>query len=146
MSNPPTYADLEIQILKREPDGYPVRIILNGLQELGRGVLDPDRQPPPDAGGKALFAWLLAGDRLKAAWAEARGQGDGQRRIRLHIDPEAPELHTLPWESLRDPGDGDPAQDPAAADATPFSRFLPGRWLPGRPIQQRPVRGCCSVR
>jgi len=42
-------------------------------------------------------------------------------RIRLRLDADAPELHALPWETLRDPASD---LDLAAADATPFPRFL----------------------
>jgi hypothetical protein len=102
----------------------------------------PSASPGED--GQRLFDWLFADDRLKTAWAEVRGSHP-QRRVRLRIDARAPELHALPWELLRDKGDGGPAQDLAAATATPFSRYLAGRWQPGSPILKRPIRMLVAV-
>jgi hypothetical protein len=135
-----TYADLEIRIRERQNDGYPVDITLNHEQEFGPGTLDPGFLPwVPSASaeedGRRLFDWLFADDRLKTAWAEVRG-GNPQRRVRLRIDAAAPELHAVPWELLREEGEGDVPQDLAAATATPFSRYLAGRWQPGSPIEE----------
>lgn len=82
-----TYADLEIRILERQEEGYPVEMTLNREQEFPRGVLHPDLLPwVPCASlsqdGERLFEWLLADPRLGAAWAEVRGRHP-QRRIRL---------------------------------------------------------------
>ena len=140
------YADLEIRVLGRQAQGYPVEITLNHEQEFPRGHLDPKSLPLPwvatasvEADGERLFRWLLADDRLKTAWAEVRGLYP-QRRVRLRIDATAPELHALPWELLRDPGDGGVPQDLVATVATPFSRYLSGKWNPGSPILQRPIK------
>ena len=139
------YADLEIRILEQQEDGYPVEMTLNSEQQFSRGYLDPEFLPWVSAGtaaedGERLFNWLLSDEALKMAWAEVRGQRP-QRRIRLRVDATAPELHAIPWELLRDAADGAaPAQELAATNATPFSRYLAGRWLPGGPILQRPVR------
>ena len=145
------YADLEIRIFDRQDRGYPVEITFNGEQEFPRGFLDPAKLPLPwmptslpDKDGERLFDWLLSGGELKAAWAEARGQ-QPRRRIRLRIDAEAPELHAIPWELLRDPGTGPAAQDLTAMEATPFSRYLAGRWVPGSPILQRPIKILVAV-
>lgn len=143
------YADLEVRILKKDADGYPVEITFNGELEFPRGVLSADR-PVLTAGagsgedGVALFQWLFASDALKTAWANARGQRP-QRRIRLRIDEGAPELHQIPWELLRDSGDGGVALDLAALESTPFSRYLAGPWVPGSPILKRPVRVLVAV-
>ena len=140
------YADLEIRILARQAQGYPVEITLNHEQEFPRGYLDPESLPLPwvgtaaaEADGERLFQWLLSDVRLKTAWAELRGRCP-RRRIRLRIDASAPELHALPWELLRDPGDGSVPQDLAAAVDTPFSRYLAGKWQPGSPILRRPLK------
>ena len=144
-----TYADLEIRIRERQDDGYSVDITLNHEQEFGPGRLDPGFLPwvpsaSPGEDGRRLFDWLFADDRLKAAWAEVRG-GNPQRRVRLRIDTAAPELHAVPWELLREEGEGDVPQDLAAATATPFSRYLAGRWQPGSPILKRPIRVLVAV-
>jgi hypothetical protein len=138
------FADLEIRILERQQDGYPVEMTLNSEQQFPRGYLDPGFLPWVAAGkpaedGERLFNWLVADEALKVAWAEVRGQRP-QRRIRLRIDATAPELHAIPWELLRDAADGAAAQDLAATSATPFSRYLAGRWQPGGAILRRPVK------
>jgi tetratricopeptide (TPR) repeat protein len=144
MSDESAYADLEIRILARQPDGYRVEITLDRGIEFPPGELGADLLPwvpsaSPAEDGERLFTWLFASEELKQAWALARGQHP-QRRIRLRIDKEIPELHALPWELLRDPDDSSGAQDLAAATATPFSRYLAGDWQPGSPIQERPVK------
>lgn len=138
-----TYADLEIRILEQQAGGYPVEITFNGEQEFPRGFLSPDLLPwtpgaSPQADGERLFDRLFADDALKTAWAEVRGQ-QPQRRIRLRLDAAAPELHAIPWELLRD-AHSTPAQDLAASEATPLSRYLAGKWQPGSPIFKRPVK------
>src|SRR5262249_40074030 len=143
------YADLEVRILKKDANGYPVEITFNGEQEFPRGVLSPDL-PVLTAGeasgqdGVRMFQWLFSDNALKTAWANARGQKP-QRRIRLRIDEGAPELHPIPWELLRDIADGGVAIDLAAAEATPFSRYIAGSWVPGSPILKRPIRILVAV-
>jgi len=142
------FSDLEIRILKLEETGYPVEITLDSQQEFPRGYLDPGFLPwsPGSSAvkdGERLFDWLLADNRLKTAWAEVRGRRP-QRRIRLRIDAEAPELHALPWELLRDAGGAIP-QDLASSAATPFSRYLAGAWQPGGPILKRPIKVLVAI-
>jgi hypothetical protein len=143
------YADLEIRILKKEGNGYPVEITFNGDLEFPRGKLSADL-PTLTAGsasaqdGELVFRWLFSDDALKTAWANARGLRP-QRRIRLRIDEGAPELHQIPWELLRDTGEGGVALDVAALEATPFSRYIAGPWVPGSPILKRPVRVLVAV-
>ncbi len=136
--------DLEIRILALEDEGYPVEITFSGEREFPRGYLDPGvlawlAQASPAAEGEQLFDRLFHDDRLKSAWAEARGLSR-RRRLRLRIDESAPELHSLPWELLRDAGSGGAAADLAANVETPFSRYLAGRWRRGRPVLERPIR------
>lgn len=143
------YVDLEIRILKKEITGYPVEITFNGELEFPRGVLSSDL-PVLSAGvspgddGVTLFHWLFADDALKLAWSKARGLQPG-RRIRLRIDESAPELHRIPWELLRDVGEGGAPLDLAALDSTPFSRYIAGSWMPGSPILKRPIRVLVAV-
>ena len=65
--------------------------------------------------------------------------------MRLRIDATAPELHALPWELLREPGDGSIPQDLAATVATPFSRYLAGKLQPGSPILKRPIKVLVAI-
>ena len=137
-------ADLEIRILNKSSDGYPVELTLNGAQEYAGGRLDPALLPwvpttDPIADGQRLFGWLLADDKLKAAWAEVRGL-HRQCRVRLRIDADIPELHAIPWELLCDSSDSQGLNYLAAASTTPFSRYLAGHQQPGSPILQRPIR------
>jgi hypothetical protein len=136
------YDNLEIRILARQDEGYPVEITLAG-QEFPRGYLAPDivpwvESPSPEKDGERLFESLFADVSLKVAWATATGQSP-RRRIRLRIDDDAPELHTLPWELLRDTTGIIPHTLAADSD-TPFSRYLPGQWVPRGLIATRPIR------
>ncbi|MFQ5612792.1 MAG: CHAT domain-containing protein [Anaerolineae bacterium] len=138
------YADLEIRILGQEEAGYPVEITVNSEQEYPRGYLSAQglpwrRGPNPEQDGRKLFDWLFADDNLKRAWAEVRGQ-HSRRRIRLRIDASDPELHAIPWELLREEEAGGVPLNLAAAEATPFSRYLAGKWQPGSPILKRPIK------
>ncbi len=139
------FADMEIRILERTKRGYPVEITLDGERQFSRGYLASAellRVPSvsPQVDGERLFNCLFGDSQLKVAWNQARVLYP-QFRIRLRIDAEAPELHSVPWELLRDPGAGlRPPQDLAASPASPFSRYLAGPWQPGGPIAIRPVR------
>ena len=139
MSDPhAAIADLEIRLLRRWPEGYPVEITLSGQQEFPRGYLSADILPwstaDPATDGQRLFDQLMTDAQVRSAWAEARGQAP-RRRIRLRIDADAPELHTLPWELLQDN-----ALTLAAGSETPFSRYLPIALPWGGEITERPIR------
>lgn len=130
MPTPPT-TDLLIRLLKREEQGYPVELTLDGRLEFRRGYLSPDvlRWTPSSldaAAGEGLFELLMHDDQVAGAWAMLRGAAP-RRRIRLSIDDTAAELNALPWELLYDPStaDGSVGVTLAAADATPFSRYIP---------------------
>ncbi|MEE9146812.1 MAG: CHAT domain-containing protein, partial [Candidatus Tectomicrobia bacterium] len=138
------FANLEIRILDKQDRGYPVELTLSSAREFPRGYLDPEFLPwlpgvDPGQDGQRLFNWLFADDRLKTAWAEARGRYP-QRRIRLRIDAAAPELHAIPWEGLSDADPQSLPQSMAASAATPFSRYLAGGWEPGSPVGTLPIR------
>ncbi len=130
MTNQNTDVDLELRIFPRQTEGYPVEITLDRHQVFPRGYLAADIADWVSTGdlyadGQALCDRLLTDQKLRDAWIEARGQAP-QRRIRLWIDVDAPELHALPWELLHDEG----VMLSASAD-TPFTRFLPVK-LPWR--------------
>lgn len=141
-----THLDLEIRILPRREGGYPVEITCGGDRELPAGLLDPAilSQPPGsmEEDGDRLFQLLFADPPLRDAWARTGGESR-LRRVRLRIDPGAPELHAIPWELLREPGE--PPRLLAAAADTPFSRYLAGPWRPGAPVLGRPVRLLLAV-
>ncbi len=146
MTNNPTYADLEIRILKQEKAGYPVEITLNHERQFERGYLAPQKwvaSASPEEDGQKLFAWLFSDDALKTTWGQVREQRP--HRIRLRIDREATELHAIPWELLQEPGEGGLVHNLASATATPFSRYLAGTWQPGNPILKRPIKMLVAV-
>lgn len=122
--------DLELRIFPQQAEGYPVEMTLGRHQVFPRGYLATDIADWVSTGdlqadGQALRDKLLSDQKLRDAWLEARGQAP-QRRIRLWIDVDAPELHALPWELLQDEG-----VMLSANAATPFTRFLPVK-LPWR--------------
>ncbi|HMN28930.1 MAG TPA: CHAT domain-containing protein, partial [Caldilineaceae bacterium] len=144
MSPPAQYADIEIRILERQDEGYPIEITVNHEREFPRGYLDPGFLPwqtGADAGqdGDRLFNWLFQDETLRLAWAEVRGSQPACR-IRLRIDAGAPELHALPWEMLQETRIQQTPVTLAAAMSTPFSRYLAGTWQPGGPILKRPLK------
>ncbi|MBN1875578.1 MAG: CHAT domain-containing protein [Anaerolineae bacterium] len=133
------FPDLEIRIFKREEQGYPVEIQLEGRQQFRRGYLSSDTLPWISSGdlgtdGQRLFELLFADTTLRSAWERALGQFP-QRRIRLWIDADAPELHTIPWELLQENG-----VLLAAQPETPFSRYLPCEIPYGEIVTERPIR------
>ena len=101
----------------------------------------PQAAPEDDnnKSGEQLFAWLLSDEPIRFAWEQVRHEYPNCR-IRLRIDAEAPQLHTLCWERIHEtPPDGT-AIYLAATVTTPFSRYLAGTWQPGNPIQRWPIR------
>jgi hypothetical protein len=148
MQSTMTFADVELRILPKQADGYPVEMTLNGEQEFAGAILQPQEWVPSASAiedGRRLAGWLFADRRLRAAWNQIRGQHP-QRRLRLRIAEDAPELHQIPWELLVDPEDGETtARVLAATTATPFSRYLAGQWRPGSPILRRPVKVLVAI-
>ncbi len=131
--------DLEIRIFQKREQGYPVEITLGEQQEFPRGHMPADIAEwapggDPVADGQKLFDALLADSAVRSAWDQARGQAPG-RRVRLRIDQQAAELHTLPWELLQEN-----KLLLSANAATPFSRYLPIALPWGSAAEQRPIR------
>jgi hypothetical protein len=143
-----TYADVEVRILKRQGDGYPVEIRVDGEREFPPGRLDAAGPPPAptdahyvdDAYGQALFSWFFADAQLKTAWATIRG-AHPRRRVRWRIDTDEPALHQVVWEALCEPAEEkQPVLRLASASATPFSRYLASSLPHGRSTLRRPIR------
>jgi hypothetical protein len=58
------YLDLEIRILKKEAQGYPVELTVEGRQQFQGGYLTPDllswiASASPQEDGERLFNWLF---------------------------------------------------------------------------------------
>lgn len=139
---------LDIRISRGHDLGYNVELRL-GEREFPPGVLDPAvitsvGEAGPDEAGTRLFAALISDERVRMAWNLAAALAP-RRRIRLRIDEAAPELHTLPWEGLRDVSPSATEREPAADRDTPFSRLVP--WSQALPpaIDERPVRVLSAV-
>ena len=137
-----TVVDVEIRILPREENGYPVEIEVTtetGEQQYPRGYAAAD-YPTLSSGasdtqqGQRLWQWLLTDPNLQLAWAKLSGQYP-QRRIRLRLDAAAPELHSIPWELIHDG-----SSQLAASTNTAFSRYLAGPWRPQPPLSANPIR------
>ena len=142
--NTDTFTDLEIRIFQKQEQGYPVEITLGGQQEFPRGFLPGEVLPWSPSGdvsadGQKLFETLFKDGTLRGAWAEARGRAQ-QRRLRLRIDPQAAELHALPWELLQE------NQTLIAAQSdTPFSRYLPIALPWSGAVEQRPIKVLVAI-
>lgn len=124
----PEYIDLEIRILQRRKSGYPVELTVDGTPHVAERYLSGSiRQWVPGVSattnGEDLFERLFADDELKKAWANVQHQHPF-RRVRLRIDEGAAELHTVPWELLRETRSGSATHTLAADAGTPFSRYL----------------------
>jgi tetratricopeptide (TPR) repeat protein len=140
------YVGLEIHIRALQAAGYPVDVTCDA-QKFPTGHLRPDVLPwvssqSDDEDGRRLFALLFADEGPRAGWLAA---GTAARRISLQIDSEAPELHRLPWELLRDPAEGAISQTVAADADTPFSRFLAVRQRRRPPLAKRPIKMLVAV-
>lgn len=140
---------LEIHLFRRDPSSYIVEIQLvdpNSQQERApvRSTVSFDEAAlreqnlNPSNYGKQLFQDLFKDPKILAIYDEARNlQGLNQPanpvlRIRLYIDGDSLELHTLRWETLRDHRSDEWL---LGQDDLRFSRFLSGnRW---EPIEKR---------
>ena len=138
----PTYADLELSIA---PFGHGLGLALRLMEpDIRHGpfplALDPHallgHVHNADAYGAALCAMLFAEAKARAAFLACRAAGlaAGKRlRVRLVLPPD---LHTLRWETLRDPQSG---RALARDGDVLLSRYLSGddyTPLPLRPKEQ----------
>lgn len=142
----PTYADLEIAIRKKDERSYALSMRFNGPEDDAEQRADPDpvvefdaaaiRQFDPDAYGTLLTKALFTAE-VKNWFGRFRTASQTQNailRVRLTIEPSAPELHALRWETMRDP---DVADAPLfMGEQTIASRFL-ASGTDWRPIRVR---------
>lgn len=95
--------------------------------------------------GFDLFNRLFAGPLAVAfqqAWAALNARGR-ILRLRLALDPAAPDLHAIPWELMYfdDSGGLSPPRPLAVDPRVAFSRYIEsGEFDEGRPVAERPVR------
>jgi CHAT domain-containing protein len=134
----PAIPSLEIRLFAQQGKAYPVEMTLAATQQVFRGQVSADVAAWTPSGdsrtdGQALFETLFTSAALLRGWGVAHGGQSKQVRVQLRID--APELHTLPWELLRDDRDL-----LAAAADSPFSRYLAVSRTWGQAIAERPIR------
>ncbi len=144
------YADLELGLHRRESGSYAVELRFSHSQsdadirltQDGPALVQFDTTAlrdlalDPEAYGRALGASLFADQAVRVGFAQARSSTQSLEvplRLRLLIGPSAPELHSLRWETLRDPQDGTLL---FTGEDILFSRYLSsGDW---RPVKLRP--------
>ena len=150
--SPRPMANLEIRILNQQYEGYPVELTVestSGRQEFPRAYLDsafPPWEPTSSMreDGERLVDWFFADEQLRINWAEIRGKYS-ERRILLRIDTDAPELHTISWELLRDMASDSTISDLAASSQTPFSRYLAHKHEPGVPAIESTIKVLVAI-
>ena len=100
----------------------------------------------PAAYGAHLAGQLLAEPSLRTFFDQALAAaqaGDAGLHIRLHIRPDAAELHDLRWETLRLPEAAEPL---LAGENVTFSRYLASRdWRPVRARSAADIRALVAV-
>lgn len=125
-------ASYAVELRFKRPDDAAQRQPVRGLAQFDLAALRGQALDPA-AYGRALSDSLFADDAIRQAFDTARAATetlDQPLRLRLWVDRSAPELHSLRWETLRDP----------ASDAwlltdenVLFSRFLGSSdWRPVR--------------
>jgi hypothetical protein len=142
-------AELEIGLHRQDADRYRLELRFNhpesdaevrltsGGPALAQFDFDQlrDLALDDDAYGQLLGESLLANSEVRTAFAQARSSAqtlDVPLRLRLFIGPSAPELHSLRWETLRDPEDG---AHLITGEHVVFSRYLSS--LDWRPVGLR---------
>lgn len=137
------YADFEIGLYRRDADSYAVELRFTRVEDeagprfvSGAAHLNIDQLCAltfdSAAYGDLLGKSLFKEPHLLTELSQTCGIAEGQNmllRARLLIGPIAPELHTLRWETTRDPQDG-------TRLFIQFSRYLSR--LDWRPVQLRP--------
>ncbi len=118
-------ADLELSLHRRDAVRYTVDLVFSqpgseaDVRPLGQQsvcvIFEMDRLQEmaldPVGYGRALTEMLLDDPALASAFAECRTAAQRDRislRLRLAIAPDAPELHAIRWETLRDPKTNQP--------------------------------------
>ncbi len=148
------YAELEIGLQRVQADAYRISLRFTDPEPRKGGEYDAGEKPragglaaldlaellalqhDPAAYGEALADGLFRDPDVRTLWARAKTATESQDhflRVRLCIDPSAPELHALRWELLTDP---ETKALVATSEKTPFSRFMVSSdW---RPVKLRP--------
>lgn len=143
------YTDLLIRI-RRQSGGqdYPVEAWINEAAHYAGGLLHVDwqllrqQEAEPQAYGTTLFYALLSGP-IRAAYDKATGIAEaatfGRLRLRLWIDVESAELHSIAWERMHSLRAAE-ASPLAVAPDLAFSRHLRRQVLEPDPVAVDTVR------
>jgi hypothetical protein len=144
------YADLEMGLYRRDAESNSIEIrftppegdadlrMVRGGPSLARFDMERFQVLALDdkAYGQLLGESLFADPEVKTALAQARSVAQTRNaflRLRLFIGPSSSELHSLRWETLRDPEDGSSL---VTSEQILFSRYLCS--FDWRPIRRRP--------
>ncbi len=132
---------------------YPAEAWMNGTVHFADGEMHLDHNALQAAEndiaayGIALFHTLFSGA-IRRAYDRAMGAAEtrsgGQLRLRLWIDPHAPELHALLWERLHELRQNTVASLSTSVQ-TPFSRYTSLEIAAPAPIGVRPIRMLVAI-
>ena len=154
------YAHLEVGLHRRDADSYTmelrytppegdvdIRLVHRGLSPLSLDAQQlRSRAADPDAYGLLLTESLFADEEMRAAFAKARTGAEAagaSLRLCLFVGPSAPELHSLRWETLRDPED---ESHLLLGEHVLFSRYLSSAdWSPVRVRSRADLRALVVI-
>jgi hypothetical protein len=154
------YADLEIGLEHRGEKGYEVDLRYTGPGDdtVNRLVkhapslkLDTDSlrkyHLKDEDYGQTLAQQLFGQAEIREAFNKARANAQRQEaplRVRLFLDPRAHELHSLRWETLRDPDDPDSTL--LTSEHYYFSRYLSSYdWGPVYPRAKSKLKALVAI-
>lgn len=140
------YADLECGLHRRDANSYTVELRISqpgddaDIRLVRLVQFDTDLLRTlgldPAAYGAHVSQSLFADPAVQTEFAKARSATQALQvplRLRLFVGPSAPELHSLRWETLRDPQDGTSL---LTSEHLLFSRYLSS--VDWRPVRLRP--------
>lgn len=156
----PAYADLELSLNGHHTGSYAIDLRFSqpdsdadmrlARAEPALAAIDRDHLRSlalqPAAYGQALSEQLFADTAVRAAFAQATSVAQSQSltlRLRLLINANAAELHSLRWETLRDPQSG---QLLLTSENVLFSRYLSSQdWRPVRVRSRTDMRALVLI-
>lgn len=126
-------ADLELSLRRWSGDDYAVEARFLPASADAQLIAGPPPRVRLDPAGYG--AALFADERLRAALVRASAESSGAA-LRLRLDADDDEIHTLRWETLADPEGGPPL---ATSERILLSRYLDSADL--TPLARRPRGG-----
>jgi hypothetical protein len=134
--------ELTLRANQKEPDSYLADVRFSGgtIEKPATGArVDIDKKrlrelwADPEAYGRALTEMLFVPE-LREAWRLALAWASGPLRVRLLLERDIADLHSLNWELLCDPSS--PSDPLLLSERILFSRYLVGTG--GTPVEPRP--------